>query len=173
MRAPRAARRLALAGLLLLTAGCADEVAGSSSDADRSPDPVPSSTTTSSTTTSTPPARIDIVATDYEWSGLPDELPAGTYPMSFVNEGAEVHEISIFRNPEDLPLDELFALGPEGMEEVVEPVGMLISAPGTPAEEEVEITLTPGEYEVVCFVPAASDGRPHFDHGMHRTLTVR
>ena len=157
---------------MLVSAGCADEVAGSTGqDSGGTGEPVESPTTT--TTTTTPPERLDIVATDYEWSGLPEELPAGTYPMSFMNEGAEVHEISIFRNTRDLPLEELFALGPEGMKDAVESVGMLISAPGSPADSEVEITLTPGEYEVVCFVPATTDGRPHFDHGMHRTLTVR
>lgn len=34
------------------------------------------------------------------------------------------------------------------------------------------ITLTPGVYEVVCFLPAASDGTAHFQPGMHLTLTV-
>lgn len=51
-------------------------------------------------------------------------------------------------------------------------VGTLLSGPGTAADHELTVTLTPGEYQVVCFVPATSDGEAHFKHGMHRILTV-
>jgi hypothetical protein len=34
------------------------------------------------------------------------------------------------------------------------------------------LDLEAGTYEVVCFIPAAEDGQPHFAHGMHRTLEV-
>lgn len=124
------------------------------------------------TTTLVRPERLDIVAVDFSWSGLPDVLPAGSYPMSFRNEGTEGHEISIFRNPDRLALEELAALGPVKIKDVVEPVGMLIAGPGNSAEP-ITVELTPGTYEVVCFIPsAAGDGTAHFDHGMHRTLTV-
>lgn len=32
--------------------------------------------------------------------------------------------------------------------------------------------LAPGEYLLICMVPDATDGRPHFMHGMMRTVTV-
>lgn len=176
MRATRIICGLAALGLVLVPVGCADDEAGSS-------DPTTSATVHdhaegaaddgATTTTAPVPTRLDIEATEFEWSGLPDELPAGTYPTSFHNAGAEAHEISIFRNPDDIPLDDLFALGPDGMEDAVETVGFLIAAPGASADQEATVTLTPGEYEVVCFIPSPADGRSHFQHGMHRTLEVR
>ncbi|UDY35655.1 hypothetical protein [Dermatobacter hominis] len=131
----------------------------------------PSETSTSSVPPA--PSRLDIVATEYEWSGLPEELRAGSYPTSFRNDGVEAHEITIFRNPEHRSLEELYELGPMGIKDAVEVVGTLIAGPGAAADAELTLDLGPGEYEVVCFFPAKSDGKPHFGHGMHRTLTVR
>ena len=111
------------------------------------------------------------MATDYEWSGLPDRLPAGTYPLTMRNDGPDVHEIQVFRNTDDLSLPDLFALGPVEMKARVELAGGAIVVPGA-TSEETTLQLEPGTYEVVCFVPAATDQRPHFGHGMHRTLVV-
>lgn len=162
-------------GVALVTAGCSDD-AGPASDG--GPSTIAegghaghTSGTEATTSTGAAPERLAIVATEYEWSGLPDQIPAGTYPMSFRNDGAEAHEIALFRNPDDVPLEELFELGPVGIKDAVDMVGTLISGPGLPADQELTVTLTPGEYEVVCFIPAA-DGRPHFERGMHRTLEV-
>jgi hypothetical protein len=154
----------AMLALALVPAGCAEDRAGSSAN----------TTTTTAGPPVTPPrpARLDVVATEYEWSGLPEALPAGSYPLSFSNVGAEAHEISIFRNREDRPLEELFELGPEGIKGAVDMVGTLIAGPDAAAGQELTIALTPGEYDVVCFLPATSDRRPHFTHGMHRTLVV-
>ena len=38
--------------------------------------------------------------------------------------------------------------------------------------EEIVVELEPGTYEVACFFPTPIDGRPHFEHGMHRTIEV-
>lgn len=128
------------------------------------------SSTTSTASTSIP-TRLDVVAVEYGWSGIPDELPAGQYPVSFRNDGTEAHEVSIFRNPDQIPLDELLRLGPEGMGSSVDVVGSLIAGAGQSADHELVVTLEPGTYEVVCFIPAP-DNRAHFEHGMHRTLEV-
>jgi hypothetical protein len=164
---------LVVAGLALVPIGCGD---GSSSTAaaDRAAgagrtDHVAHDAATPATTA---PSRLDVVATEYEWHGLPDELPAGSYPVTFRDEGREAHEISIFRNRDRVPLDELLELGPVGIRDAVDMAGTLVAGAGSAAAEPMTITLTPGEYEVVCFLPAASDGKAHFHHGMHRTLTV-
>ena len=34
------------------------------------------------------------------------------------------------------------------------------------------MTLEPGEWTLVCFLPAAFDEQPHFAHGMTKTITV-
>jgi hypothetical protein len=35
------------------------------------------------------------------------------------------------------------------------------------------VTLEPGEYALLCFVPDMTDGRPHFLHGMMQQVTVQ
>jgi hypothetical protein len=32
--------------------------------------------------------------------------------------------------------------------------------------------LTPGNYLLICFLPDAKDGKPHFMHGMTKSVTV-
>ena len=35
-----------------------------------------------------------------------------------------------------------------------------------------EVDLSPGRYALICFLPDAEDGKPHFVHGMVRELEV-
>ena len=37
----------------------------------------------------------------------------------------------------------------------------------------VTADFPPGEYALICLLPDAKDGRPHFMHGMMQHLTVR
>jgi hypothetical protein len=32
--------------------------------------------------------------------------------------------------------------------------------------------MAPGNYALICFIPDARDGKPHFMHGMTKTITV-
>ena len=120
-------RRWVAAALLALTwAPLACSPGGSSarqasSSATITTSPITPSSSTPSTVAA--PSRLDIVATDYEWSGLPDRLPAGTYPLTLRNDGPDVHEIQVFRNTDDLSLPDLFALGPVEMKARVELAG--------------------------------------------------
>jgi hypothetical protein len=36
----------------------------------------------------------------------------------------------------------------------------------------IEVDLPPGEYGLLCFLPDAKDGKPHFEHGMTKQTTV-
>lgn len=168
--ARRRCAAVALLSLTLVPLACGSDPAPAP-DAAATP-AAPSTTDGSPTTTAAPPARLDLVAEDYDWTGLPDQLPAGTYPMTLRNDGAEIHEIQVFRNPEHLSLQQLFDLGPVEMAAHVEEAGGAFVGPGDTSEESV-LELEPGTYEVVCFVPSSVDQQPHFDHGMHRTLEVR
>jgi hypothetical protein len=126
-------------------------------------------------TTVAPPAGpmvVDVTARDFGFEGLPTELAAGSYEFHFRNTGAELHELVIFRNLEGLSLEELHALGPQGVVEKVELVGIVFADPGQPAPDVIVADLAPGEYEVVCFIPTPTDGQPHFAHGMHAVITV-
>jgi hypothetical protein len=117
---------------------------------------------------------LDIVGADFRFEDLPSELPAGTYELTFTNDGTELHELFVFQNPEGLALEELFELGPQGIgERIVPAMEMpLFAEPGGSAPESVTVELEPGEYQVVCFIPTPTDGNPHFHHGMQATITV-
>ena len=124
------------------------------------------------TTTSQPEGPIAITSVDFGFQGVPAELPAGEHEVTFTNAGTELHELVIFRNPDGLTLEEIHALGPQGAAERVELAGIAFAEPGRPAPEPLAVALTPGEYEVVCFIPTPTDGQPHFSHGMHTTINV-
>jgi len=34
------------------------------------------------------------------------------------------------------------------------------------------VDLKPGRYALICFLPDASDGKPHFEHGMVREIEL-
>ena len=34
-------------------------------------------------------------------------------------------------------------------------------------------SFAPGNYALICFLPDAKDGKPHFAHGMAQQITVR
>jgi hypothetical protein len=48
--------------------------------------------------------------------------------------------------------------------------GTAPSAPGVPVYFTAD--LTPGEYLLICFLPDAKDGKPHFVHGMMQQIKV-
>lgn len=157
--------------LTLTTAACAAEGAADEPASAPSTTVAPTTTAPTTTTAPPPPERLDVVATEFEWSGLPDRLPPGDYPLTLRNDGVEAHEIQVFRNTEGRTLAELFDLGPVDFAAHVELAGgTIVGASST--SEEIVLHLEEGTYEVVCFIPALADERPHFEHGMHRTLEV-
>jgi len=98
-------------------------------------------------------------------------LPAGLTDFHLMNNGKEPHHLTLIRlapgqTPANLAnLDPSKPL-PEGMTMAG---GPNFAAPGGTAEAMVE--LQPGNYVMVCFIPA-SDGKPHLLHGMVHPLTV-
>jgi hypothetical protein len=146
-----------------------------------------------------PPSTVEVVATDFAFSGLPDSVPAGT-KLTLVNDAAtELHELVAFRLPDDeeRSIDELAALPPEQLEPIFagEPTAVLLAPPGGPEIAAVgDGTLTePGRYAVICMIPtgvapevylaAAAEsaggppqiedaGPPHLAHGMYAELVV-
>jgi hypothetical protein len=142
---------------------------------------------------------VEVVATDFAFSGLPDSVPAGT-KLTLVNDAAtELHELVAFRLPdeEERSIDELAALPPAELEPIFagEPATVLLRAPDGPEIAAVgDGTLTePGRYAVICMIPtgvepsvylaAAAEseggppqiddaGPPHLAHGMYAELVV-
>lgn len=123
---------------------------------------------------------VDVLARDYAFGGVPEQVEAG--PTVFLlhneSEAGEAHEIAFARvnDDVDLTVDELLALPLEEAESMVEISGGVFAMPG--AASGAIVDLTPGRWIYVCFIPVGSvdgaegDGPPHFVEGMSGELVV-
>jgi hypothetical protein len=118
-----------------------------------------------------PEADIAVKLVDYDFE-LSQPLTAGRHTIRVENAGGQPHEIAIVRlSPDKKPQD--FAAW--GMKPVGPPPGTIHGGvAGIMPGEHVflEVDLPPGEYGLLCFVPDAKDGKPHFVHGMAKQTTV-
>ncbi len=110
--------------------------------------------------------RVDVTATEYAFEVTAPE--AGRTSLVMTNEGQESHVMLVARLAEGATLDQ--ALQAEDPDEFVEEeYDSGIAVPGE--EAIVTAELAPGEWVLVCYLPAA-DGRPHFAKGMATSFTV-
>lgn len=145
------------------------------------------------------PIAVTVDGVDYGFEQLPDSIEAGTR-LTFHNTApTELHEMAIFRLPddEDRPLDELVELPGDELTEILgNPATVLLQAPGSdeviPAVGDGTLA-EPGRYAVMCFIPHGADpdeylraaaesdggppqgiegGAPHFALGMYAELEV-
>lgn len=121
---------------------------------------------------------VEVTATNYEFAGIPESVPAGTTLFTLANEADEFHEIALFAiaEGEERSVEELLALPDEEVEGLVTEKAFSLAPPG--AESFVTAELEAGRYVVLCFVPvgatpeALESGEPldeadsHFMHGM-------
>jgi hypothetical protein len=123
----------------------------------------------------------EVSAKDYEYSGIPDELPAGPTSFEFSNEGTEVHELILVKKNDGVTdsAEDLLALPEEEAMTKVEILGSPAFAP--PSESDYKVAdLEPGDYIAVCFIPTGMtsddgpppEGPPHFTHGMVAEFSV-
>jgi hypothetical protein len=159
-----------------VTVGATAEPAATDTTITAPPTTTHAPTTTEASTTTTvaivEPGPLQVTTRDYAFEGMPEVIRAGTYTITVTNEGAEHHEFVILRPTTGKTLEELEALGPEGIGEHAELGAFVPPFAGGTTSSPVEFTLSPGEWTVVCFIPALHDGQPHFHHGMTQTLTV-
>ncbi len=78
-------------------------------------------------------AEVNVTASEYEFEGVPAELPAGPAIISLENAGDQVHEFFAMRINDDVTLsvDELLALPEEESETMVTPAAFAFTFPGT------------------------------------------
>ncbi|MDP2480192.1 MAG: hypothetical protein Q8W51_03195 [Candidatus Palauibacterales bacterium] len=119
------------------------------------------------------PAADDTVRlTNYSFL-IAHPLAAGRHRLLVRNEADQPHELTLVRlAPGKGPFD--FARWSE--KQADPPAGQWLGgvtglSPGREAEAEVD--LRPGHYAFLCFLPDATDGKPHFEHGMVSAFTVR
>jgi hypothetical protein len=123
-----------------------------------------------------PSVAADVIITlhDYEFV-IEGTLAAGSQMLEVRNAANQPHEVLFIPLPPGVSLEEMFASGPpEGQEaEAGLPTGAIEGLfaidPGITAY--VPVTLAPGTYALVCFVPDA-DG-PHAMQGMAMEVTIQ
>lgn len=118
-----------------------------------------------------PAADARMVLDDYSFT-LTAPLRAGRRTIRVENVAEQGHEVFIARlapgkTAEDVPrwfrqADQPLPFTPVG--------GAMELSKG--AVNYVTVELTPGEYALICFVPAQSDGKSHVAHGMIRQIRV-
>ncbi len=113
---------------------------------------------------------VDLIDYDFIFSR---PLAAGAQRWLVRNPAAQTHEIVVFKLNEGATLADLLSWVEKGEGE---PAGMPVGGTSGLAggiENEVTLDLVPGRYALVCFVPDAKDGAPHFVHGMLREIEIR
>ena len=216
----RTAGRTAVAALLassLLLAACGDDDddATSTDTTEEATDETTASTEaeTTETTETTEASPIDdagdggvedgvltVTMVDFAYEGLPESVPAGTRLAIENDSEAELHEIVVFKLPDDetRSIEELIALPEEEADAVLgsgPPATVLLAPPGGEQIDAVgDGTLAePGRYALFCGIPTGvdpedylnapptedgppevpgADGAPHFTHGMFADLIV-
>lgn len=120
--------------------------------------------------TAAAPTVVTVTAHDYAFEA-PDQIAAGFITMRLVNQGPSLHHVQLLKLEEGKTMaDFAAALKAGGPPQWALPAG----GPNPPESGDtatVEMKLDPGQYVMVCFVPAA-DGQPHLMKGMMRPLTV-
>jgi hypothetical protein len=77
-------------------------------------------------------------------------------------EGKTAHDLMAYMDGEEKPLPD-WAVDEGGP-----------NTPGSPGEEtSTYMNLKPGNYAMICVIPAATDGQIHLKHGMIKALTVK
>lgn len=111
---------------------------------------------------------VEVGAIEYAFEGLPETVPAGVTGLVLNNDGAEPHEMIVFRVNDGVTgtPEELFAAPEDQIEQNLTFAGAAVAQPG--ASGVTFPQLDPGRHVVVCFIPVGGgeDGPPHFVHGM-------
>jgi hypothetical protein len=121
--------------------------------------------------TALPPADDSVRLTNYAFL-FSRPLMAGHHRLLFRNDSDQPHEAVFVRlAPGKTPMDFVeWSEKPMGSPPGTMVGGITGLSPGR--EAEAELDLDAGRYALICFVPDATDGKPHFMHGMITELTV-
>lgn len=122
-------------------------------------------------TAAAPITDINVTMTDYAWEVTPS-ITAGKHMIRLENSATQPHEMFIVRLAKGkTPLDvAVWGENPKGPPPAM-PLG------GTSGMRMgdvvyVPVDLTPGEYALICFIPDAKTGKPHYVHGMLKQFKV-
>jgi hypothetical protein len=123
--------------------------------------------------------RVDVMAKEYAFEGIPATLDAKVTTFEFSNKGKEEHEFVLLRKNEGVSesFDELLKLDESESRSKVTGVANTQANPGD--RDYVVADLTPGDYMAICFISKGTtsdehqgDGPPHFTMGMKHEFSV-
>jgi uncharacterized cupredoxin-like copper-binding protein len=117
------------------------------------------------------PSKVDVALTTYKITPDKDSVKAGEVVFHVHNDATDLaHEFVVFKT--DLPEDQL----PMTAEGIVDEKGQGLTGMGevedvTPGtSKDLTLTLEPGNYVLVCNVDST---QLHYQHGMHKSFTVK
>lgn len=119
----------------------------------------------------TPVADNVLTLNDYTFE-FSKPLTAGTHTFEVRNAAQQPHEIEVIKLAPGKTAKDFMTW----MEKMQGPPpasaigGTLPTTGGAPAYFTAD--FTPGEYVFICFLPDAKDQKPHFEHGMIKTVTI-
>jgi hypothetical protein len=118
-----------------------------------------------------PTADVTLTLSDYAFT-LSKPLVAGRQLIKVENAAAQPHEVVLVQLAPGKTIEDL---GKWVMDMKGPPPGKPFGGiPGFMKGKNTffEVNLEPGEYGMICFVPDAKDGKPHFTHGMTSQFKV-
>jgi len=128
-------------------------------------------TAASNASAAAPTADVVVTLRDYSFQ-LSKSLTAGKQTFEVRTDAGQPHEIQLIRLAPGKKAEDMLAWfgksqGPAPGQGLGGVAGL---APGVPAYFTADVT--PGDYLLICFLPDAKDGKPHFAHGMMQTIHV-
>ena len=121
-----------------------------------------------------PASDVAVTLKEYSFE-VPTELKAGTHTFKVSNQGAQPHEMLLFKLAEGKTMADAHAFlsnpNPSGPPPGDMAGGALAIGPGMRSWTTVD--LTPGNYVAICFIPDSGDGKAHLEHGMIMPLAVK
>ena len=98
---------------------------------------------------------------------------SGPHVFRVDNDGPQDHDVTILRvlpGKSDADIDK-WLLNPDMRDVPVEALGGVVGV-GRFGHTEFAADLKPGSYLILCMIPDAKDGKPHFMHGMVTKVSV-
>jgi hypothetical protein len=113
---------------------------------------------------------VEVTTVEYEFTGLPAELPPGRVTFDVRNGGAENHDLVLRRVIREADILDVLELSQEERKAYLEDAG---ATPAIPPGETRSFTtsLETGTYAYLCMVTTET-GRSHAFDGMRGTIEV-
>ena len=120
------------------------------------------------------PATVTMRFKDYSFV-LSTPITRGTRTIRVRNLAAQPHEVEVFQMQKGKTMKDMMDWLATEMKGGPPPGLPLGGIAGIEKGADATFTMkfVPGKYALVCFLPDAGDGKPHFVHGMTQMITVR